>query len=168
MDSCPKCRSKNIKQNGPFAGRMGPGLKTTTQHDLITYYECRDCGFVAYEKNLTSGVRILTAHIVKEGRAKDDADRVIVRFISDDPEENMTIKEFYIWVENTYVQDYILHLDHFAKKEEVLRSAIMLAEEEYRKSGNNTPSHNGIDCRNEWGCCKPINDAERYGYPMIG
>jgi hypothetical protein len=167
MDSCPNCKSKNIKQNGPFAGRVAPGLKMPTQNDLTTYYECRECDFVAFEKNLSSGVRILTSHIVPEGRAKDDTDRVIVRFISDDPEENVTIKEFYIWIQNIYVQDHVLHLkDHFVDRNEVLRAAVLLAEEEFKKNGNYVPSYDGIDCRNEWGCCKPINNAGYYAFPV--
>lgn len=162
MMDCPKCRSKKIKQNGPFAGRIAPGLKTPTMNDLITYYECLECGFTFCEKNLTNGVRIVTSHLAKEGRAKEDAHRVIVRFVSDDPEENMLIKEFYVWMDNTYIQDRILHLDHFAKDEEILLSAIKLAEEEYSNNCNNTPRNNGIDCRSEWGFCKPVHNVQNY------
>lgn len=163
--ACPYCGSSNITQHDPFAVRILPGGNVPKVNDLLKSYRCHDCNLMTYEKQLSSGVRVITSHIAKEARSKEDAHRVIVRFISDDPEENMTIKEFYIWVENTYIQDRILHLDHFAKKEEVLRSAILLAAEEYAKTGN-TPSHNGMDCRSEWKCCKQINNTENYGYPV--
>lgn len=161
MTKCISCGSENVQQYGPYAGRVVPGGELGDIKDQTVQFKCFDCDFVAFQKELTSVVRIITSHIVKEGRA-EDVQRVIVRFISDEPEADRLIKEFYIWLTNIFVQDY-LRLPKRAQQEDFLRAAISVAESEYSVN-RDTPRHNGIDCRNSGS--RQVVDPTTYDYPV--
>lgn len=158
--TCLFCGSTNVVQHGPFAGRILPGGDAPKLSDQLISYHCEDCKLIAYEKRLTSGVRAITSHITKEGRA-ENVKRVIVQFISDDPNEAL-IKEFYVWLTNIFVQDNY-GLKDKAKDNDFLLAAILVAEQEYRRESD-TPKHGGVDCRNKGGC-KIVLNPYIYNYP---
>lgn len=159
MTRCSSCGSTNIKQYGPYASSK-PG---THLHDQITSAECFDCRYVEFQKYATYGVRIVTNHITKEGRA-DDVQRVIVRFVSDEPDDNRLIKEFYIWLTQVFVQD-LLSLQTRAQTNDFLRAAVLIADEQYRKE-HQVPPYGGVDCRNEYGGCEVVMHPEKYDYSV--
>ena len=162
MERCSSCGSENIKQYGPYAGRVSSGGDVPKLGGQVVSYKCFECEHQEFEKYLTEGVRIVTSHIVKVQRDLD-CYRVIVRFVSDIPEKGALIKEFYVWLSNVYVQDY-LEISKSSKETDYLRAAVLVAEEEYRKMGQ-VPSYSGVDCRNSWGC-KIVESAETYVYPF--
>jgi hypothetical protein len=159
MKKCSSCGSDRVKQYGPYASAK-PGIHL---HDQITSAECRDCEYVEFQKYATHGVRIVTSHIVKEGRA-DDVQRVIVRFVSDEPDENRLIKEFYIWLTQVFVQDS-LPLQTRAETNDFLRVAVLVADEQYHKA-HQVPTHGGVDCRNAYGGCEIVTQPKKYNYPV--
>lgn len=83
--------------------------------------------------------------LVKEGA---DAWRVIVSFISDYPDKNRTIKDYYVWVTGEYLEDK-------AKLSADIRSAgkfaLDLAKKRFEESGNQVPVENGVSCSNKEG-----------------
>ena len=120
ITKCSLCGSIKIKQYGPYAS-IKPGVR---MHDLIMSAECLDCKYVEFQKHATHGIRMVTSHIIKEGRA-EDVKRVIVRFVSDEPDDNRLIKEFYIWLTQVFVQD-LFSLQTRAQTKDFLRAAILV------------------------------------------
>ena len=82
------------------------------------------------EKTLIEGVRVKVqlATPVKEG---SESWRVILDFISDWPEQNRLIKEYYVWVLGKDV-------------ESAEKFALDLAQKRFKASGNQVPVENGI------------------------
>jgi hypothetical protein len=162
MLKCEQCHSSDVKQLGPFGGRVVEGDGPPSLNEQIIFYVCNECLYQKAEKILTEGVRVVTAHIA---RVQSDLDsyRVIVRFVSDSPVEGALIKEFYVWLTSVYVQDY-LGILHNSKESDYLRAAVLVAEEGYRKKGQ-VPDYGGVDCRNSWGR-KVVESAETYAYPF--
>lgn len=136
MLKCEQCHSSDVKQLGPFGGRVIEGGGPPSLNGQIIFYVCNECSYQEAEKNLTEGVRVVTAHIA---RVQSDLDsyRVIVQIVSDSPVEGALIKEFYAWFTNVYVQDY-LGISHSSKEPDYLRAAALVAEEEYREKGQVT------------------------------
>lgn len=96
---------------------------------------------------LVSGVRaeILAVHPVKEGL---EVWRVTIRFISDQPEVNKLIKEYYIWVTGEYLEDKA-HLE--ANIDSAQEFALSLVKKRFEESGKQVPVENGISCSNKEG-----------------
>jgi hypothetical protein len=162
MSLCPSCKSAELEEHGPIAGRILPGGPAPKLSDQVISRTCPGCDYQEFEKELSHNVRAVTSHIVRVSSV-EDSHRVIVRFVSDEPEENVLIKEFYIWFTNEYVQD-CLRISARAKPEHFLRVAVLTAEAEYAKE-RQTPRHCGVDCRKYWGGCKVIMDPIHYFYP---
>lgn len=94
-------------------------------------------------KNLR--VKILHAVPIKENA---EAWRIIVSFISDYPENNKLIKEYFVWVTGEYLEDK-------AKLSADINSAqkftLSFAKKRFEESGNQIPVENGVSCSNEEG-----------------
>lgn len=97
--------------------------------------------------NLVEGLRIIVSHSVpvQEG---SDVWRIIVNFISDIPDKDRLIKEYYVWVTGEYLED-IAKLD--ANIESAQKFAIDIAKKRFIESGNQIPVENGISCSNKNG-----------------
>lgn len=163
MPLCPSCESAELEQHGPIAGRILPGGPTPKLSDQVISRTCPACDYQEFEKELSPNVRTVTSHIARVSSVQDSY-RVIVRFVSDEPDENMLIKEFYIWLTNEYTQDF-LEISTRAKPEHFLRAAVMIADAEYAKE-RQTPKLGGVDCRNYWGACKAVENPTQYTYPV--
>ncbi|TSC72618.1 MAG: hypothetical protein G01um101438_335 [Parcubacteria group bacterium Gr01-1014_38] len=163
MPQCTSCGSSDFTQYGPYAGRIVAGGEVPDLKDQIIARKCSACEYLQLEKQLTSGVRVATAHIVKEGRA-EDVQRIIVRFLSDEPDQNALIKEFYIWLTQVFVED-LLRLKESAEAHDFLQAAILVAGSEYRKA-HQVPKYGGVDCREEFGGCRIVSRPETYNYPI--
>ena len=96
---------------------------------------------------LTQGLRIAIGHScpVREGV---EAWRVIIKFISDSPEQNKLIKDYFIWVTGEYLED---KAKLSADEESAGRFSLDLAKKRYEESGNQVPVENGISCSNKDG-----------------
>lgn len=91
---------------------------------------------------LLENLRIEIGHScqVREGA---EAWRVIINFISDYPDKNRIVKEYFVWVTGEYLRD-----------KESVEPDIMVAEnfalevtkKRFIESGNQTPVENGISC----------------------
>lgn len=94
------------------------------------------------EKTLVEGVRVKVQHVapVKEGT---EVWRVIVDFISDQPDPDRLIKEYFVWVSGEYLEDKAgLEADGEAAKKFALRWTA----KRFKESGNEVPVENGIYC----------------------
>ncbi len=109
---------------------------------------------------LTGGLHIVTGHIrpVKEGV---ETWRVIVKFVSDSPEQNKLIKDYFVWVTGEYLEDKAkLSVD----KESAEKFALGLAKKRYEESANQVPVENGISCSNKDGMI--IINNKTYVHPL--
>ena len=73
---------------------------------------------------------------------------IIVSFVSDFPEKNKFLKEYYIWVTGEYLEDK-LHLP--ADINSAQKFALEFAKKRFEKSGNQIPIENGVFCSNKEG-----------------
>lgn len=96
---------------------------------------------------LSEGLRLIAGHmcLVKEGV---EAWRVIIKFISDSPEQNRLIKDYFVWVTGEYLED---KAQLSADEESAEKFALDLAKKRYEESGNQVPVENGISCSNKDG-----------------
>lgn len=97
--------------------------------------------------NLIKGLRTIISHSVPV-REGSGVWRIIVSFISDIPDKDRLIKEYYVWVTGEYLEDK-------AKLEVNIKSAekfaINIANKRFVESGNQIPVENGISCSIENG-----------------
>lgn len=95
---------------------------------------------------------------IKEGV---EAWRVIVRFVSDSPEQNRLIKEYFVWVTGEYLED---KAQLSAYKESAEKFALDMAKKRFEESGKQTPVENGISCNNKDGMI--IVNPKTYVHPL--
>ena len=96
---------------------------------------------------LLDDLKIVTSHYCQ---VRDGAEvwRVVLSFISDIPDKNRLIKEYYVWVTGDYLnqkEQTVPNIDlavHFA---------LRLAQKRFVESGNQVPIENGISCSLEDG-----------------
>ena len=99
------------------------------------------------EIKLIENLRIKISRIVP---VKENVEtwRIIISFISDYPENNKLIKEYFIWVTGEY-------LENKAKLSSDINStqkfALSFAKNRFEESGNQIPVENGVSCSNEEG-----------------
>lgn len=96
---------------------------------------------------LVDGVRaeIFAVHPVKEG---SEVWRVTIKFMSDQPEANKLIKEYYVWVTGEYLEDKA-RMD--ANTDSAQEFALSLVKKRFEESGKQVPIENGISCSNKEG-----------------
>ena len=99
------------------------------------------------EIQLIEYVRAVVKHScpVKEG---SEVWRIIVAYISDYPDKNRTIKDYYIWVTGEYLED---KTEFSADIKSAEKFALDLAKKRFKESGNQVPIENGISCSNNEG-----------------
>jgi len=102
------------------------------------------------EKTLVEGVRvkIQLATPVKEG---SENWRVILDFISDWPEQNRLIKEYYVWISGKDI-------------ESAGKFALDLAQKRFKASNNQVPVENGIYCSEVDG--EVVVDPKSFTHPL--
>lgn len=91
---------------------------------------------------LVSGVRAIvnSTYPIKEGT---EIWRVLVKFISDIPEKNKVIKDYYIWITGEYLED---KAKLQANTESAENFALTFAKRRFGESGNQVPIENGVSC----------------------
>lgn len=97
--------------------------------------------------NLVEGLRVIVSHSVPV-REGSDVWRIIVNFISDIPDKDRPIKEYYVWVTGEYLEDKA-KLD--ANIESAKKFAIDIAKKRFVECGNQIPVENGVSCSNQSG-----------------
>ena len=114
------------------------------------------------ELELTVGVRVKVAHFVRV-RQDYGAYRVILNFISDQPDKNRLIKEYYVWLTDIFTEDF-LHIRQAATEDDYEKVALQLAKQRF-DSELEVPPENGLDASNERGINK-IVDAVNFIHPV--
>jgi hypothetical protein len=114
------------------------------------------------ELELTEGVRVKVAHFARV-RQDYGAYRVVLNFISDHPDKNRLIKEYYVWLTDIFTEDF-LHIRHGAKKRDYEKVALQLAKQRF-DSKLEVPPENGLDASNERGTNR-IVDAVNFIHPV--
>jgi hypothetical protein len=123
------------------------------------------------ERQLTPGVKITVLdNGVVPLRLNGNDFRVIVNFMSDVPDKNRLIKEYFIWLdERKVIASLGLDKDEVAKQgldnAEIAKAAMNVAQENYEANGNNTPSNDGIFCTPA-GSEEKIYDAKNFVHPV--
>lgn len=97
--------------------------------------------------NLAKNLRLEVKHScpVKEGV---EVWRVIATFISDFPEENKLVKDFFVWVTGEYLED---KAKMTADKNSAEKFALDFVKKRFKESGNQIPIESGVSCSNEEG-----------------
>lgn len=110
---------------------------------------------------LTENLRVELKHSapVKEGA---EAWRIIVSFISDYPDKDRIIKDYYIWVTGEYLED---RANLTADIESAKKFALTWAKKRFEECDNQVPLESGISCSNKEGLVfvgsKEENDRNR-------
>lgn len=99
------------------------------------------------EIELINNIRIKILHVVPV-KEYVEAWRIIVSFISDYPEKNKLIKEYFVWVTGEYLED---KAKLSADINSAQKFALDLSKKRFEESGNQLPVENGISCSNEEG-----------------
>lgn len=109
---------------------------------------------------LKNGLHIVSGHIcpIREGV---EAWRVIVKFVTDLPEQNRLIKDYFVWVTGEYLEDKVQHSIDIETAE---KFALDIAKKRYEESGNQVPVENGISCNNKDGLI--IINPKTYVHPL--
>jgi hypothetical protein len=76
--------------------------------------------------------------------------RLIFEIYSDPRIPNFLLKEYEVWVSETFVEDY-LHLNHTPTEDEIFGFARDHLIDRYKLSGNNVPAENGVYLTNDSG-----------------
>jgi len=99
------------------------------------------------EIQLAKNVRVKLKHScpVKEGV---EVWRVIVSFISDHPDKDRLIKDYYVWVTGEYLEDKVKLSADIKSAEQF---ALNLAKKRFEASNNEVPVENGVSCSNKNG-----------------
>lgn len=74
--------------------------------------------------------------------------RIIISFISDYPENNKLVKEYFVWVTGEYLED---KAKLSAEINSAQKFALSFAKKRFEESGNQIPVENGVSCSNEEG-----------------
>src|SRR3989344_1913782 len=112
----------------------------------------------ANEHILDEHLKIRVKHIVPV-KPNAEAWRIIVDFISDFPEENRIIKEYYVWVTGEYLED---KGKLSANIESAQNFALQFAKMRYEKSNHQIPIENGTSLSNSEGV---VVDPKEYVHP---
>ena len=112
------------------------------------------------EMQLVENVRIKIGHScqVKKGT---DVWRVIVNFISDFPDKDRLIKEYFVWVTDDYLEDKAGLIPNLESAE---KFALIFVKKRFIKSSCQVPIENGVTCSVEGGVA--IIDPKNYIHPV--
>lgn len=112
------------------------------------------------EMQLLENVRIKIGHSCQ---VKKDADvwRVIVDFISDFPDKERLIKEYFVWVTDDYLDDNAGLTPNIESAE---KFALNFVKKRFIKLNNQIPIENGASCSVEEGVI--IVDPKNYIHPI--
>jgi len=99
------------------------------------------------EIELIKNLRIKIQHAVP---VKENVEtwRVIIAFISDFPEKDKLVKEYFIWVTSEYLED---KAQLSADIESAQKFGLTFTKKRFEESGNQIPVENGVSCSNEEG-----------------
>lgn len=86
--------------------------------------------------------------------------RVTVKFVSDIPEMNKTIKDYYVWVSGQYLKD---KAQLTSDSESAKKFALDMAKIRFDDSGKEVPIENGISCSNKGGVA--LVNPKEYFFP---
>lgn len=114
------------------------------------------------ELDLTEGVRVKVSHFALV-RQDYEFYRVVLHFISDQPNKNRLIKEYYVWLSQRYVDDE-LHIRRKTTQEDYEKIALQLAKKRFDKYGE-VPPETGLDVSQDRGMI-PVPDAQNYIHPV--
>jgi hypothetical protein len=114
------------------------------------------------EIELTTGIRVRTSHFTLV-RQDFEIYRLVLNFISDSPDKNRLIKEYYVWLSERYVED-VLHIIGDVVQVDYEKVALGLAEQRFNKL-KEVPPETGLDVSQERGII-PVADATNYIHPV--
>ena len=114
------------------------------------------------ELQLIEGVRVKVHHFAL---VKQDYEvyRVVLHFISDQPDKNRLIKEYYVWLTDVFTDDF-LHINRKTTEEDFKTVALALAQKRFDECGD-VPPEGGLNASNEEGIVK-IPDAINFIHPI--
>lgn len=114
------------------------------------------------EVQLTTGVRAKASHFARV-RKDHEAYRVIVSYISDHPDKDRLIKDYYVWLTDVFTDDF-LKIRRKTTEDDFKNVALALAKKRFDECGE-VPPEEGLDASNERGILK-IQDAKNYIHPV--
>jgi len=99
------------------------------------------------EIGLINNIRIKILHAVP---VKENVEtwRIIISFISDYPENNKLVKEYFVWVTGEYLED---KAKLSADMNNARKFALSFTKKRFEESDNQIPVENGVFCSNEEG-----------------
>jgi len=115
------------------------------------------------EDQLTRGARVKVSHFVQV-RKDHGAYRVILSFISDEPDKNRLLKDYYVWLTDIFTDDF-LRIRRKTTENDYKTVALTLAKGRFEDCGNEVPPEDGLDASNERGINK-ISDAKNFVHPV--
>ena len=115
-------------------------------------------GASGMELSLVNGVRVKVDHFAMV-RQDFGAYRVTLNFISDHPDKNRLIKEYYVWLTDIFTEDF-LRLRRNATEDDYKEVALKLAKQRF-DSESEVPPEEGLDASNERGVNR-VNDAKNF------
>lgn len=114
------------------------------------------------ELDLTEGVRVKVSHFALV-RQDYEVYRVVLNFISDQPDKNRLIKEYYVWLTNIFTDDF-LHIRRKTTEDDFKTVALALAKQRFDACGE-VPPEEGLNASNESGVVR-IPDAKNFIHPV--
>lgn len=114
------------------------------------------------EINLMPGVRVKAVHFALV-RQDYEFYRVALNFLSDSPDKNRLIKQYYVWLSQRYVDD-TLRIRRKTTQQDYEKVALNLAKQRFDKY-QEVPPETGLDVSQERGII-PISDAQNYIHPV--
>lgn len=114
------------------------------------------------ELKLASDVKVRATHFALV-RQDYEFYRIVLSFISDSPDKNRLIKEYYVWLSQRYVDD-TLRIRRETTRQDYEAVALRLAKHRFDKY-HAVPPETGLDVSQERGII-PIADAQNYIHPV--
>lgn len=114
------------------------------------------------EVRLAEGVR-LKAHHFAAVRQDYEFYRIVLHFISDIPDRDRLIKEYFVWLSERYVDDY-LHLRRATTQQDYEKVALELAAQRFNLR-REVPEETGLDVSQDRGVI-PVADVAHYTHPI--
>lgn len=114
------------------------------------------------ELELIEGVRVKVSHFALV-RKDYEVYRVVLDFISDQPDKNRLIKEYYVWLTDVFTDDF-LHIRRKTTEDDFITVALALAKQRFDDCGE-VPPEEGLNASNEHGIIR-ISDAKNYIHPV--
>lgn len=116
------------------------------------------------EIQLVPGVRLKVSNFV---RVRKDCDvyRLVLDYISDQPEKNHLIKHYYVWLTDVFTEDYLKTSNRHLTEDDYNNVALTLAKDRFVNCGNEVPPEEGLDASSERGVNR-VADAKNFIHPV--